>query len=216
MNTIRILLADDHHLLLDGISSLLAGEEDLCVKDKAFDGEQVMHLVEQNDYDICLLDINIPKLDGISAARAIKEKKPAIGIIILTSYNDRQIVEEMLEIGVSGYLLKNSTKQELTEAIRKVYGGGLFFSDEVQRTLMQNYIRLNRGKIQPKDVQLTHRELEILQLLAREYTNDKIAAQLNISYRTVETHRKNLLQKTRSHNLAGLLKYAYGNNLIGD
>lgn len=214
MNTIRILLADDHHLLLDGISSLLAGEEDLCVKDKALDGEQVMQLVEQNDYDICLLDISMPKLDGISAARAIKEKKPSVGIIILTSYNDRQIVEEMLEIGVSGYLLKNSTKQELTDAIRKVHNGGLFFSDEVQRTLMQNYIRLNRGKIQPKDVQLTQRELEILQLLAREYTNDKIAAELNISYRTVETHRKNLLQKTRSHNLAGLLKYAYGNNLI--
>jgi DNA-binding NarL/FixJ family response regulator len=214
MSTIKILLADDHHLLLDGISSLLAGEEDLCVQDKAPDGAEVVRLIELNDYDVCLLDISMPKLDGIAAARLIKEKKPQTRIIILTSYNDRQIIEEMLEIGVSGYLLKNSTKQELADAIRKVYSGGLYFSDEVHRTLMQNYIRLNRGHLQPKDIQLTQRELEILQLLAREYTNDKIAAELNISYRTVETHRKNLLQKTRSHNLAGLLKYAYSNNLL--
>jgi DNA-binding NarL/FixJ family response regulator len=214
MNLIRILIADDHHLLLDGISSLLSSEKDMQVADCVTTGTQVLELIMKKDYDVCLLDISMPELDGIATARLIKERKPEIKIIILTSYNDRQIVEEMLEIGVSGYLLKNSTKQELTGAIRKVVNGGLYFSDEVHQTLMQNYVKLTRDRIQSKTIQLTHRELEILQLLAQEYTNDRIAEHLNISFRTVETHRKNLLQKTSSHNLAGLLKYAYNNHLI--
>jgi DNA-binding NarL/FixJ family response regulator len=214
MTRVNILIADDHHILLDGMTSLLAAEPDINIAACALDGLEVMALVEQNDYDICLLDISMPRLDGIETSKLIKKKKPHIKIIILTTYNDRQIVEELLEVGISGYLLKNSSKQELLNAIRKVYGGGLYFSDEVQRILMQNYVKLNRDRLQPKEIQLTRRELEILQLLAREYTNEKIAAELNISYRTVETHRKNLLQKTHSHNLAGLLKYAYSNQLL--
>jgi len=214
MNPIRILLADDHYLLLDGISSLLSAEKDMQVTDCVTSGTQVLELIMKKEYDVCLLDISMPGLDGIATARIVKEKKPGIRIIILTSYNDRQIVEEMLDIGVSGYLLKNSTKQELAGAIRKVAAGGLYFSDEVHRTLMHNYVKLNRDRIQPRTIQLTQRELEILQLLAQEYTNERIAEHLNISFRTVETHRKNLLQKTSSHNLAGLLKYAYNNHLI--
>jgi DNA-binding NarL/FixJ family response regulator len=214
MNRVNILIADDHHILLDGMTSLLAAEPDINIAARASDGLEVMALVEHNDYDICLLDISMPRLDGIETSKLIKKRKPEIKIIILTTYNDRQIVEELLEVGISGYLLKNSSKQELLDAIRKVYGGGLYFSDEVQQVLMQNYVKLNRDRLQPKEIQLTRRELEILQLLAREYTNEKIAAELNISYRTVETHRKNLLQKTHSHNLAGLLKYAYNRQLL--
>lgn len=214
MATINLLIADDHQLLLDGISSLLANEPDIRIAATALNGEEVLALVEQHDYDVCLLDISMPGIDGIETARLVKQKKPGLRIIILTTYNDRQIVEELLEAGISGYLLKNSTKQELLEAIRKVHAGGLYFSDEVHRTLMQHYVKLNRDKLQPKEVVLTQRELEVLQLLAQEYTNDGIAARLNISYRTVETHRKNLLQKTRSHNLAGLLKYAYSHQLL--
>lgn len=214
MATINLLIADDHQLLLDGISSLLANEPDIHIAATALNGEEVLALVEQHDYDVCLLDISMPGIDGIETARLVKQRKPGMRIIILTTYNDRQIVEELLETGISGYLLKNSTRQELLEAIRKVHAGGLYFSDEVHRTLMQNYVKLNRDRLQPKDVVLTHRELEVLQLLAQEFTNDGIAARLNISYRTVETHRKNLLQKTHSHNLAGLLKYAYSHQLI--
>ncbi len=213
MKQIKILIADDHHLLLDGISSLLSTEADLQVVAKATDGNSAVEKVLATEIDVCLLDISMPGMDGITAARIIKEKAPPTKIIILTTYNDREIVEELLTIGVSGYLLKNSTKQELAEAIRKVHSGGFYFSNEVQNALMQNYVRLNKDK-HHKEILLTNREMEILQLLAQEYTNDRIAEELHISYRTVETHRKNLLQKTSSHNLAGLLKYAYSHHLI--
>ena len=211
---IDVLIADDHQLLLDGISSLLSNEPGISIKSRAANGKEVLELVAQNHYDICLLDISMPEMDGITAARHLINQYPAIKIIVLTTYNDRQIVEEMLEIGVAGYLLKNSSRDELVEAIRKVHGGGLYFSNEVQHTLMQNYIKLKRDGARQKEVTLTQREMEILQLLAQEYTNDRIAEALNISYRTVETHRKNLLQKTNSHNLAGLLKFAYNQQLI--
>jgi DNA-binding NarL/FixJ family response regulator len=164
--------------------------------------------------DVCLLDISMPGMDGIETARLLKEKKPDVKVIILTTYNDREIVEEMIDIGVSGYILKNATKQELVDAITKVYNGGMYFSNEVQQSLMENYVKLNRQQKSPQAIVLTEREKEILQLLSKEYTNEKIAAELNISYRTVETHRKNIMHKTNAHNLAGLLKYGYQNNLF--
>lgn len=214
MEKIKLLIADDHQLLLDGISSLFRDDEDIIIAGKAANGNEVMELVEKVDIDICLLDISMPGMDGIQTARLLKEKKPEIKVIILTTYNDREIVEEMMEIGVSGYILKNATKQELVDAISRVYHDGMYFSNEVQQSLMENYMKLNRQKKFPQAVVLTQREKEILQLLSKEYTNEKIAAELNISYRTVETHRKNIMHKTNAHNLAGLLKYGYQNNLF--
>jgi DNA-binding NarL/FixJ family response regulator len=211
---IKILIADDHKLLLDGISSLLQDEEEIKIIAKASNGYEVLDLLQVNDCDLCLLDISMPGLDGIATAKLVRERHPAIRIMILTTYNEREFVEELLTIGVTGYVLKNSTRQELVEAIHKVYGGGLYFSDEVQQTLLKNYVKLNKEKSQKQEVTLTQRELEILKLLAREFTTEKIARELSISYRTVETHRKNILHKTESHNLAGLLKYAYSKNLL--
>jgi DNA-binding NarL/FixJ family response regulator len=174
----------------------------------------VLELVNKNDFDVCQLDISMPGLDGMETARLLKEKKPGIKIIVLTTYNDKEIITEMLQYGVSGYLLKNSSKQELTEAIKKVAGGGFYFSDEVHAAIMKNYTQHLKEKNSIEVITLTTREKEILQLLALEYTNEKIAEALTISYRTVETHRKNIMQKTKSHNLAGLLKFAYSKNLI--
>ncbi len=213
---VRLLIADDHRILLDGIVSLLQPEEDLIVAGTAANGYEVLDLVNKAMFDVCLLDINMPGLDGIETAKLLKERKPGLKIIVLTTYNDKEIITEMLQAGVSGYLLKNSSKLELTEAIRKVAGGAFYFSDEVHASIMENYMLQLKEKNNTADVIiLTIREKEILQLLAREYTNEKIAEALSISYRTVETHRKNIMQKTKSHNLAGLLKFAYGKNLIG-
>lgn len=214
MKPIKLLLADDHQLLLDGLDSLFNDQPDIEVAGKASTGYEVLELVARQEFDICLLDISMPGLDGLDTAKILKEKKPALKIIILTTYNDREIIEEMLEAGVSGYMLKNSSKQELADGIRKVAQGGIYFSNEVQESLMKNYLRLNREKNHLQTVMITQRELEILQLLAKEYTNERIAAALNISYRTVETHRKNLMHKTKAHNLAGLLKYAYSEHLL--
>jgi DNA-binding NarL/FixJ family response regulator len=214
MEKIKLLIADDHQLLLDGISSLFRDEDSITIVGKASDGHEVLQIVEKQDVDICLLDISMPGMDGIETARSLKEKNPNVKVIILTTYNDREIVEELIDIGVSGYILKNATKQELLEAINRVYHDGMYFSNEVQQSLMENYVKLNRQKRSPQTIVLTQREKEILQLLSKEYTNEKIAAELNISYRTVETHRKNLMHKTNAHNLAGLLKYGYQNDLF--
>lgn len=210
MNRIKLLVADDHKILLEGIVSLLQTETSFEVAATANDGYGVMELVNKNDYDVCLLDISMPVLDGIETAKRIKARKPEIKIIILTTYNDKEIISELINIGVSGYLLKNSNKSELVEAINKVMIGRYYFSAEVEEIIMQE-ISEKKNKIV---IVLTEREIEIVKLLGKEYTNEKIAAELHISYRTVETHRKNIMQKTKSHNLAGLLKYAYSMELI--
>lgn len=210
MNTIKLLVADDHKILLEGIVTLLKAEDSFNVAATAGNGNEVIDCISKEDYDVCLLDINMPGMDGLEAARIIKEKKPATKIIMLTTYNDKEIIAELVHIGVSGYLLKNSGKQELTEAIYKVMSGRYYFSAEVEDIIINGL----SGKKTNDTVLLTDREKEIVQLLAREFTNDKIAAQLHISYRTVETHRKNIMQKTKAHNLAGLLRYAYENALV--
>jgi DNA-binding NarL/FixJ family response regulator len=152
----------------------------------------------------------MPGLDGMETAKLIREKKPAIKIIMLTTYNDREIISELVHIGVAGYLLKNSDKKELIEAVNKVMKGRHYFSDEVERIILQGLTEKRSAEVIP----LTEREIEIVQLLAKEYTNERIANELHISFRTVETHRKNIMQKTKAHNLAGLLKYAYSKGLI--
>ncbi|CAN5124112.1 response regulator transcription factor [soil metagenome] len=215
MQAIKLIIADDHQLLLDGIVSLLQSEKNLLIVATAANGYEALDLIDKKDADICILDINMPLLDGIEAARLIKEKKPGLKIIILTNYNDKEFITEMLQIGVSGYILKNSTRQELIEAINKVAAGGLYFSNEVHNSIMENYLKhLNRKKEYDEAVILTQREVDVLQLLGKGYNNEKIANELGISYRTVETHRKNMMQKTKSHNEALLLKFAYSKGFI--
>lgn len=216
MKPVKLLIADDHLLVMDGIVSLLRTEKDIEIAGTATDGYEVLRLLDKKEVDICLLDISMPGLDGVAAAREITVKKPGVKIIILTTYSDKEIIAELLDIGVAGYLLKNASKQELMEAIQKVAAGDMYFSREVHTVIMSDYVkqlRKSRGT-ESEAVVLTEREKEILLLLTREMTNEKIASLLNISYRTVETHRKNIMQKTKSHNLAGLLKFAYSQGLI--
>lgn len=213
---IKLLIADDHRIMLDGIVALLQVEKDVSVAGIATNGYEVLELANKHTFDICLLDINMPGLDGMETTKLLKERSPGLRIVILTTYNDKEIITQMLQNGVSGYLLKNSSRQELIEAIKKVAGGGYYFSDEVHASIMENYMQqLGEKNKDTEVITLTKREREILQLLALEYTNEKIAETLVISYRTVETHRKNIMQKTKSRNLAGLLKFAYSKNLIG-
>lgn len=207
---ITILVADDHAMVRDGIVSLLRSNPDFNVAGTAGNGYEVMELIGQRDFDVCLLDINMPGLDGIETAKLIRERKPDVRIIMLTTYNEREIVSELVHIGVAGYLLKNSDKDELVEAIFRVMKGRHYFSEEVENIILEGITE----KVRPEPIPLTVRELEVVRLLAREYTNDKIAGELHISYRTVETHRKNIMQKTKSHNLAGLIRYAYGHGLL--
>ena len=210
------MIADDHKVVLDGLVALLQAEEDFTIGDTAYNGKQVLELIRNREYDVCILDINMPELDGIQTAKLIKEERPECKIIILTTYREKEIITRLLQIGVSGYLLKNSTLQELVSAIKKVAANGYYFSDEIQAAILHDYTLTVAppGKETTLAISLTQREKEVLGLLSKEYTNEKIAASLNISYRTVETHRKNMMQKTGASNLAGLLRYAYSNGLL--
>jgi DNA-binding NarL/FixJ family response regulator len=210
MNKIKLLIADDHAILRDGIVSLLKQEPSFAVVATAGNGNEVMDILDKKEVDVCLLDINMPELDGMDAAKLIRQKKPAIKIIMLTTYNDKEIISELIHIGVAGYLLKNSDRQELVEAVNRVMKGRHYFSEEVENIILQGLSEKKVVEVNP----LTDRETQIVQLLAKEYTNDKIAKELSISYRTVESHRKNIMQKTKAHNLAGLIKFAYGKGLI--
>lgn len=215
-DNIKLLIADDHKVVLDGLVALLQAEKGFTIGATAYNGRQVLELIRSRDFDVCILDISMPELDGIETAKLIKEERPELKIIILTTYREKEIITRLLQIGVSGYLLKNSTLQELVGAIRKVAANGYCFSDEVQASILHDYRRTETspGRETAPAVSLTQREKEILALLSKEYTNEKIAASLNISYRTVETHRKNMMQKTGASNLAGLLRYAYSNGFL--
>ncbi len=212
---IKLLIADDHRVLLDGLVSLLQNESNFEIAATAENGQQVIDLLKKNDYDICLLDISMPQIDGMETTKWIVKNKPRTKIIILTTHDEEEIIAEMLHIGVSGYLMKTSTRQELVDGINRVVSGKLYFSDEVNTALLQGYAKgIEKKKDMDTPILLTQREKEIVQLLAKEYTNEKIASELHISYRTVETHRKNIMQKTKAHNLAGLIKFAYSKGFI--
>ena len=215
LRKIRLLVADDHRVLLDGLVSLPKKEKMFEIVAKAESGREVIEYLSKTDFDICLLDISMPEVDGIEAAKWIIKNKPETKIIILTTHDEEEIIAEMLHLGVIGYLLKSSTRLELIDAINRVISGKSFFSEEVSGTIISGYTKqIEKRNNLGETVILTQREKEIVQLLAKEYTNDKMAQALHISYRTVETHRKNIMQKTGAHNLAGLLKYAYGKGLL--
>lgn len=210
MKKIRLLIADDHRILLDGIVGLLQSVDSFVVAGTAGNGYEVLELTDKNEYDICLLDINMPKLDGLETARLLKQKHPEIKIIMLTTYNDKEIISELVHIGVSGYLLKNSGQQELIEAVKKVWAGRYYFSEDVEQIIINEVAQRQKKET----IRLTVREQEVFDLLVKDYTNDKIAASLHISHRTVETHRKNIMQKTDTHSLAGLIRFAYSKGFI--
>ncbi len=210
---IKLLIADDHHLFLEGIRSLLEKEEGMEIMAAASNGEEVLDLIQEIPVDICIIDINMPGLNGIDTAKYIKQHHSQIKIIILTTYNDKEFVMTMLKIGVEGYVLKNATKKDLVKAINEVMQGNNYFASDVHNYIVNDF--MNKVKHSSREaVVLTKREKEIVQLLAQELTNDQIAERLHISFRTVETHRKNIMQKTKANNLAGLIKFAYAQGLI--
>ena len=216
MKKTRILIADDHPLFLDGLNSLLSAEKDFEIVATASNGNEVLSAIEKNTVDICIVDINMPELNGIETAKRIRKIHPQTRIITLTTYNDIEFIRALLATEISGYILKNSTGTELVNAIRKVMQGETYFSKEIHEIITTDFIRQEKlkTKAQTSSVTLTPREIEIIRLLAEENTNDEIAKKLFISYRTVETHRKNIMQKTKMKNLAGLILFANSNGLL--
>jgi len=209
---IRILIADDHQMFIDGIRSLLAPETDIEIVAEALNGHEVLFQLSQQSVDMVLMDINMPRLNGLDATKLIKEKYPETRVLMVTMYNTPEYICDLAEAGADGYILKDTGKQELLSAIRTIASGKNFYSQEVMLTMMQNE-RNKKAKTQ-NDPQLSKREIEVLKLIAQEFTTQEIADQLFISNHTVETHRKNLLDKVGARNIAGLVKYAILNKLV--
>jgi DNA-binding NarL/FixJ family response regulator len=218
MEKINILVVDDHKIVRDGILSLLQDEADISIVAQAENGKDALEKIPGVLPHLVLMDINMPVMNGIECAREITRLFPEIKVLALTMLNELEHIKNMLSAGAKGYLLKNSGKEELVMAIKKVMSGQNYFSDEVKDLIMLEMVKKKTmpGKIIGEKVPLTSRELDILELILQELTNQEIAEKLFISVRTVDAHRRNLLEKTGARNTAGLVKFALENHLFGN
>lgn len=211
MYPIKVHIADDHQMMLDGLKALLSGEAGIKIIGESLNGKIALEKIIQEQPDVLLTDISMPEMDGMQLTREVKSKFPNIKVLALSMFGERNTISEMLEAGINGYILKNTGKQELIGAINKVSEGGMYFSDEVSEELMKP------APVEPKHdeaVGLTPREIEIVKLIEKEYSNAQIAETLFISERTVETHRKNIFRKTNTKSVVGLIKYAIEKKIL--
>ncbi|MCC9016290.1 response regulator [Flavobacterium lipolyticum] len=214
---IRIHLADDHQVLIDGLSNLLQTVENFEVVGKSYDGNTVYDDITLNNPDILILDISMPKKDGIEVVKELQQKNVPCKIIILSSYDDLKIIKEVMKLGVKGYLTKKCAGENIIEAVEAVYQGQEYYCDAVREKIFNifshNNPKLNKN-IKVDNPILSAREIEIITLIALEYSGKEIGEQLFISTNTVETHRKNIMKKLQIKGSIGLVKYALKNNLI--
>jgi len=212
---IRVLLADDHNVIRRGLRLLLESHPEFTVVAEAADGRQAVEQANATRPDVAVLDITMPHLSGTEAAERITETLPATAVVILSMHSDEGYVLRALKAGAKGYLLKDSAEGDLIEAIKAVSGGKAFFSPEVSRMLVEDYMREIKARgVHDSYELLTLREREILHLLAEGKSNKDIAGMLALSLYTVETHRRNLQEKLNIHSLAELILYAVRKGLI--
>ncbi len=216
MSKINILIADDHKIVRDGIISLLSDEKEFNIVAEAENGIKVLNILEQEKIDIIIMDISMPEMNGIECTKKIKEIYPEIRILILSMYNEEQYVNEVIKSGASGYILKNSGKEELINALKTIISKKPYYSPEVTQTYIKSLVKPDNKKSDINNVinDLTSREIEILELIVNEFSNQEIAEKLFISVRTVDAHRRNMLNKIGVKNTAGLVKFAISNKLF--
>jgi len=217
MTKIRVLIADDHTLFRESLRSLLETAKEIEVVAEAENGKTTIIRVRESKPDIVLMDIAMPDIGGLEATRRIKEENPSVKVIMLSMYEADQYIFESLKAGASGYILKRNTFEELISAIRAVYQGESFLCPTVARKVINNWRqRVSLDKKQPRvsHPSLTSREIEILTLVAEGKSNKEIAKLLNISIRTVQTHRFNLMKKLGVHDRTQLVRHAIKEGLI--
>lgn len=206
---IRIFLVDDHKIVRDGIRSLLIDQEHIQIVGEASNGKEAIQQLEKAyPVDVVLMDINMPEMDGISCTKTLKEMGCDCKILALTMIKEDQHIRSMVESGASGYLLKDAGEEELVQAIENVADGKPYFSDEATAALLRQFVTKKHGHEPTKGMDLTEREIQVLKLITEEFTNQEIADKLFISVRTVDAHRRNLMEKIGAKNMAGLVRYA--------
>lgn len=216
MNTIKILLAEDHMIVREGFRKMLELDHELQIVGEAQNGREAVELAVKLRPMVVLMDIAMPLLNGLEATRQLLKTLPGIKVIMLSAHNDDAYVENAVQAGASGYLLKQTSAQEVCKAIREVHGGKTFFSPSVsQRISHLNPLTSNRGgNTKKKTTRLTAREMEVLQMIAEGRPNKESALELGISIKTVEKHREHLMSKLDIHDTAGLTRYAIATGVI--
>ena len=214
MSVIRILLADDHRILREGIRALIEDQDDMEVIGEAEDGLATVKQVAQLQPDVVVMDIAMPLLNGLEATRQIHRDYPQVRVLILTMHENEEYIRQVLAAGALGYVLKDAAARDLLGAIRSVNQGEAVLSPAITRLVIEDYLRW--GDIRPEDTTdgLTAREREVLQLIAEGYTNKQIAGILNLSIKTVQSHRTNLMNKLDLHDRGELIKYAIQKKII--
>lgn len=217
MESVKILIVDDHPMIRLGVRSILNNVEHLNVADEANNGREALEKLDKESFDLVIMDIKMPEMNGIEATEEIIKRHPNTKVLAISMFDEQRYIVKMLQAGALGYVLKNTGKNEMVNAINSVMAGESYFSQEVSTIMMSQF--MTRGGISQtseakSDVTLTKRETEIIKMISEELTNSEIADRLGISSRTVDTHRRNLLQKLDVKNTAGLVKYAMVNNLL--
>jgi DNA-binding NarL/FixJ family response regulator len=204
----RIILVDDHSILLDGLKNLLKEVDNCEVVAGCTNGHYALCHLKSETVDVMVADYSMPDMDGLFLVKEAKKIQPGLKVIVLTMHDEPHKVQEMMALGVDGYILKKYAQQELLTALMVVGNGGKFWSNEISNILVRG-LGLETGELV-----LTDREVEVLRLIMKEKSSKEIAQDLFISERTVETHRKNMIRKTNSNSTVGLIKYAYENKLV--
>lgn len=215
MGPIRIVLADDHTILRNGLRAVLERQPDFAVVGEAGNGREAIEVVQRERPDVVILDVAMPILNGIEAARRISAEHPKTAVMILSMHSDEAYILKALRVGARAYLLKDSAENDLIHAIRAVSTGKAFFSPAVSKILADDYLRqLQQQGVEDRYELLTSRERELLQLIAELKSTKDIAALLGVSPHTVDTHRGNLMQKLNVHSIPELILYAVRKGVI--
>jgi NarL family two-component system response regulator LiaR len=209
---IRVIIADDHEIFRKGLKLILSRLKYVNLVGEAENGKETIEIIKKKNADIILMDIEMPGMNGIEATRKILEIRPQVKIVALTMFNDEKYIEDMLDAGAKGFLLKNTTKQVLDRALRTIDEGNNYYSDE----LFSFFTKKIAGEKSQKDIELTltKREKEILQLICEGLNNEEIASRLSISERTVIGHKSNLLAKTNCKSTPSLISYSIKNKIV--
>ena len=207
---INLMLVDDHQIMMDGIKALLKNERAFSIIAETTKPLTVLDLIGKKMPDIVIADISMPELNGIELTKLIKQKYPEVKVLALSMHNDKQTITEMLQAGISGFVLKNTGKKELIDALEKIADGGMYFSEAISLEIMRSTATSNSAI----ETSLTPREIEIVKLIGAELNNAQIGEKLFISERTVETHRKNIFRKINVKSVAGLMKYALEKGIV--
>ncbi len=215
MKKIAVLLVDDHTVVRQGLRALLSSEEDIEVVGEAENGRQAVVLARKTPPDVVVMDVAMPLLNGLEATKQILKLVPTAKVLVLTSYGDDECVQQLMQAGAVGYLIKQTAANDLLKAIREVHRGNAYFSPTIAKRLRdQCREAFTSGQSSRRPGELTSREAEVLQLIAEGFSNKQIAAELCISIKTVEKHRQQVMNKLNIHDVAGLTRYAISKGMV--